>query len=643
MMTLEVSFILLYGEIPMFQFDTLSIVFVALILLGSIPNLFYSAGYLPHIERKSHYLLHYFAFIFSMLGVVIAGNALVFLVFWELMSLTSWQLILTEAKEKKTLDAARFYFIMTHFGFVFLLLFFLIVTDGDLEISFSAMHSVAVKFAYPTVLFFFIILGFLSKAGAVPLHVWLPYAHPQAPSPVSALMSGVMLKVAIYGLFRFLFMVLYPWPLEWGIVILVIGALSSLIGVLYALSEHDIKALLANHSIENIGIILIGFGMGMIFDSMHLGLLSSFAFIAALFHTFNHMSFKSLLFMGAGSVLHETHTKNIEKYGGLIKAMPVTAWTFLLASVAISALPPSNGFLSEWMIFQSMLGSSHLDNTSLKLAIPFAIFALAMTGGLAIACFVKAYGITFLGLHRSDNAKHAHEVNKRMQAGMILMAMVILSLMLFTPWYLGWFDKALLGLGHLSVIDKVFPEGVWQMHSVAVHGGVVSPLLLLGALLGVTALLLFAYKALGVKERIYHTWGCGYRSLAKTQYTATGFAGPIRRFFMWLYNPDEHFHKETIAGHQSKFSASHYDVHIKPLFEKSLYHSVASATNFISYWVYRLAHFEQTRYAAMIFNLMLTVLFSYRIFAHDFSWATLVLEGIVMIISIKVLLLGEGK
>ena len=627
----------------MFQFDTLSLVFVALIVLGAVPNIFYSSGYLPHIERKAHYQLHYFTFILSMLGVVVSANALVFLLFWELMSLTSWQLILTEGKEKKTLEAASFYFFMTHFGFVFLLLFFLIATDGDLELGFSAMHGIVSEFAYPTLLFFFMILGFLSKAGAVPLHVWLPYAHPEAPSPVSALMSGVMLKVAIYGLFRFLFDVLYPWPMEWGVVILVIGSLSSLIGVLYALSEHDIKALLANHSIENIGIILIGFGMGMIFDSMGLKVLSSFAFIAALFHTFNHMSFKSLLFMGAGSVLHQTHTKNIEKYGGLIKTMPVTALTFLLASISISALPPSNGFLSEWMIFQSMLGSSHLDNISLKLAIPFAIFALAMTGGLAIACFVKAYGITFLGLHRSSNAKHAHEVNFLMRVGMILMAMVVLSLMLLTPFYIGWFDKVLSGLGHLSVYDKIFPDGIWHMHSVSSNGGVVSPLILLLALLGITALLMFAYKTLKVKERIYHTWGCGYRTSARTQYSATGFAGPIRRFFSWLYKPDEHFSKESIAGHQSKFRDSHYEVHVKPLFETTLYSSVGKAANLMSYWVYRLSHFEQTRYAAMIFNLMLTVLFSYRIFAHDFSWATLVLEGVVMIISIKVLIIGDRK
>ena len=618
-------------------------VFVALILLGSVPNLFYSFGYLPHIKRKSHYLIHYFTFVFSMIGVVVSGNALEFLLFWELMSLTSWQLILTEVNAQSTVKAARFYFLMTHFGFLFLLLFFLIVTDGDLELGFSQMHAIAATFPYVTVLFFLLVLGFLSKAGAVPLHVWLPYAHPEAPSPVSALMSGVMLKVAIYGMFRFLFDVLYPWPLEWGIVILFLGALSSLVGVLYALSEHDIKALLANHSIENIGIILIGFGMGMIFDTLGLKILSTFAFIAALFHTFNHMSFKSLLFMGAGSVLHQTHTKNMESYGGLIKAMPVTAFTFLIAAISISALPPSNGFLSEWMIFQSLLGSSTIENTSLKLAIPFAVFALAMTGGLAIACFVKAYGITFLGLHRSTNAKHAKEVNFMMKAGMVLMTLVVLSLMLITPLYLKWFDKVFVSFGKTGVIDLLLPEGFWHIHSVATNGGVVSPVVLLLSLFGITVLLLFAYKALGVKERIYHTWGCGYKTSAKTQYTATGFAGPIRRFFTWLYKPKEHICKQTVAGHKTKFSDSSYEVHVKPLFEGVFYDSVAKGVGVVSYWVYRLAHFEQTRYAAMIFNILLFVLFSYRLFAHQFSWATFVLEALVMLISVKILIVGDKK
>ena len=627
----------------MFIFDTLSILFVALILLGAIPNLLYSTGYLPHIKRKMHYQIHYFTFIFSMIGVVVSANALVFLFFWEIMSLSSWQLILTQTDDKETIKAARFYFIMTHLGFVSLLLFFLIVTNGHFESSFAQMQVMATHFKYPALLFFFLSFGFLSKAGAVPLHVWLPYAHPQAPSPVSALMSGVMLKVAIYGLFRFLFDVLYPWPLAWGVAILTLGALSSLIGVLYALSEHDIKALLANHSIENIGIILIGFGMGMIFDSLHLERLSTFAFIAALFHTFNHMSFKSLLFMGAGAVLHQTDTKNMEKYGGLMASMPITAFSFLLASISISALPPSNGFLSEWMIFQSMLSSSLMGDTTLKLAIPFAIFALAMTGGLAIACFVKAYGITFLGVSRSTNAKHAHEVNLLMKSAMILASLVVLSLMLFAPFYIEWFDRVFVDFGRASISSQIFPDGFLHMHSIGVHGGVVSPLILSISLFVVTVSMLVAYRVFHVKTRVHNAWACGYKTGAKTQYTATGFAGPIRRFFSWLYKADEHFEKQTVAGHATKFSSSCYEVHTKPLFEKSLYESVVRTINFISFWVYRLAHFEKTRYSAMIFNVLLSVLLGYRLSTENFSFGLIVAELFIMGVSIKILIIGDKK
>ncbi|WP_331775282.1 proton-conducting transporter transmembrane domain-containing protein [Sulfurospirillum sp. 1612] len=626
----------------MILFDSLTVTFVLLLTLAVIPNLFYTFGYQSHIKRKAHFFIHYFAFIASMYGVVFASNGLMFLFFWEIMSLTSWQLILTDARNNTTIKAARFYFFMTHFGFTFLLLFFLIATNGQLELDFSAMKEIVSTFAYPTLLFFFLILGFLSKAGVVPMHVWLPYAHPAAPSPVSALMSGVMIKIAIYGMFRFLFDVLNMWQLEWGVLILVLGAISSLVGVLYALSEHDIKALLANHSIENIGIILIGFGMGMIFMTLGLKTMSAFAFIAALFHVFNHMSFKSLLFLSAGSVIQQSNTHNIEHYGGLIKSMPITAFTFLLASISISALPPTNGFLSEWMIFQSLLGSSTISDISLRLAIPFSVFALSLTGGLAIACFVKVFGISFLGLHRSTNAKHALEVNIMMRTGMILMALVVVSLMLFTPAFIYLFDQTMMQLSHVSIYHTVFPN-IWSLHALSDNKGVVSPLILLVGLIVITVALLLVYKVLKIKERRCHTWACGYNTNAVTQYSATGFAGPIRIFFAWLYKPKEQIEKEVISGHQTKFVEAHYQVHVKPLFEHSLYDNMVKFTNRISYYVYRFAHFEQTKYAAMIFNMMLTVLFSYRIFTHDFSWATFALESVVMIISIRVLIIGVKR
>jgi hydrogenase-4 component B len=280
---------------------------------------------------------------------------------------------------------------------------------------------------------------------------------------------------------------------------------------------------------------------------------------------------------------------------------------------------------------------------SLKLAIPFAIFALAMTGGIAIATFVKAYGITFLGLHRSQNSKHAHEVNHFMKIGMVLMTLFIASLMLFAPKFLHSFDAVVISLGLPSVYAQIFPDSILSMHSIGVHGGIVSPLILFIALFGVTSLLLFAYKVLGVKERIYHTWGCGYKTSAKTEYTATGYSGVMRRFFNWLYKPEEHISKQHLAGHTTKFSDAHYAVHIKPLFERSLYENSKRVTNIISYWVYRLAHFEQTRYPAMIFNLMLFILFSYRVFTNDVNWESLMIESAMMIISIKILVIGEKK
>ena len=615
----------------MFGFNPLSMLFLFLILLGVIPNLFYMSGYLSHIKRKTHFLINYFAFIFSMIGVVLSNEVMPFLFFWELMSITSWQLILTERNEKN-LQVGRFYFFMTHFGYIFILMFFLLLSPNNLFASFDVLKENALYFKYPTLLFFLITIGFLSKAGVVPLHVWLPYAHPEAPSPVSALMSGVMLKVAIYAFLKFIFFI-PNWQISYGVIILTLGALSSLVGVLYALMSHDIKELLANHSVENIGIILIAFGVGMIFYSLKLYTLSAFAFIAGVYHTFNHMSFKALLFMSAGGVLYSTHTKNIEKYGGLIKNMPITAVTFLIAAISISALPPTNGFLSEWMIFQSMLSSDIINNMVLKISFPFAIFALALTGGLAIACFVKAFGITFLGLHRSENSKHAKEVNNLMKIGEILMAGVVISLMLFFPFIIHQIDLA---LPLPDIYSKLFPT-IWSMHSLN-NGGVVSPLILLIGLVVIIATLYFVLKSLNLKTKIFHTWACGYNVKPKYQYSATGFAGPIRRFFAWLYRPETHTHEETIAGHKTKFVDKYYDVHVKPLFEKSLYDGTKKIVNIVSYYLYRESNFERGRYSSFLFLMVILALFSYRIFYHEFNWGSILLEVIVMSIISSIML-----
>ena len=599
----------------LFALSPLSALFVGLILLGVVPNLFYVRGYWPHLRRQGHFALHYVLFVGAMLAVVLANNGMTFLFAWEVMSLASWQLILTDGRSEKTQHAARFYFFMTHFGFMALLLFFLLAGQGNLSVPFDQLHASPWVQHAPWLLFALLALGTLSKAGVVPLHVWLPYAHPAAPSPVSALMSGVMLKVAIYALLRLLLEVLHPWPVWWGMVVLVLGSLSAVIGVLYALAEHDLKALLANHSIENIGIILIALGMGMIFDSLQLPTLAAFALIAALFHTFNHMAFKSLLFMGAGAVLHQTHTTRIESYGGLIKTMPITALTFLFAAVSISALPPTNGFLSEWMVFQSLMGSVQFDSLGLKLLIPFSIFALALTGGLAIACFAKAFGITFLGLARSRNAAHAHEVNGWMTTGMVLMAAVVAALMLAAQPFLLAFNEALRHYG-LPDIGATLAPHFWQIQSLADNGGRVAPHLLLVLLIGVVLALYGAQKWLKVRTRPYHTWACGGRVTPRNQYTATGFAGPIRVFFSWLYQPEERIHREAHAEfdhHESKFRRAAHHVHVHPLFEASLYDGAVKLVRSLSWVVYRMAHYETFRYSAMILTTLVALLLFWRL------------------------------
>jgi len=600
---------------PLFSLTPLGTVFLALLALGVVPNLLYVVGYWPHLLRKGHFALFYAGFVLAMAGVVFANTPLSFLFSWEMMSLTSWQLILNDARSEKTRSAARFYFLMTHLGFASLLLFFLLATGGHLSVAFDQVNFQSWNSATRWGLFALLAFGTLSKAGVVPMHVWLPYAHPAAPSPVSALMSGVMLKIALFALFAFLLRWFQPWPLAWGMIVLVLGAVSALIGVLYALVEHDLKALLANHSIENIGIILLAAGMAMIFSSLQLPTLAAFAWAAALFHTFNHMAFKSLLFMGAGSILHQTHTGHIEHYGGLIKTMPITALTFLFAAVSISALPPTNGFLSEWMVFQSMMGSTHFSDMGLRLLVPFAIFSLALTGGLAIACFVKAFGISFLGLHRSENARHAHEVNRLMQLGMISMAAVVASLMFVAPWYLQHFTAVLSHYGYPNIAHQLLSAD-GQIRSVSDNGGRVSPVWLLLLLSGVVLVIWWASRWLGIQTRLCHTWACGGETTARNQYTATGFAGSIRVFFGWLYRPEERVHRQAHTAfdhHLSKFAQAKHHLHVMPLFESSLYQGVVRLLRILSYWVYRMVHFESLRYSGMILGVLILMLLTYRL------------------------------
>jgi len=512
-------------------------------------------------------------FLLTMSLVALADNVLTFLLMWEGMSLTSYFLVITESNEAGTINAGVWYAAMTHAGLALLLAAFILLMNAGSG-AFTDLRAGAASLPATTrnVIFLLAFLGFGSKAGIVPLHIWLPRAHPAAPSHVSALMSGVMIKMGIYGILRVTLDLLGGGPVWWGGLVLGVGAVSALLGVLYALMEHDLKRLLAYHSVENIGIILIGIGAGLVFHSYGLMTLAALGFIGGLYHTINHASFKGLLFLGAGSVLHATHTRNMEEMGGLIKRMPWTALFFLIGSAAISALPPLNGFASEWLVFQALLGGFNIPTPEVAVLMPVAVGMLALTSGLAAACFVKAFGITFLALPRSHEAEHAHEAPLSMQIGMGILALACIGLGLAPFVVVPIIGGILSGLGGLPDTRQAFtfnlslqtPSAFGQMSPTLVMLG----LLILLALVPLTMWILRVNR----KLRVSDTWGCGrIGQTSRMEYTATSFAEPLRRVFAELYRPTKElsvdFHPESKYFVQS----IEYKSEITPLFERWLY------------------------------------------------------------------------
>jgi len=536
-----------------FGVDRLSAFFVAVIALGAIPTALYAIGYTRQYAGK-HSLagmgFGFNIFVAAMMLVPLARNVLTFLALWELMSLASYFLVITEHEHEETLRAGWVYLVMTHAGFAALLIGFLLLARATDTMDFSGWNAAAANLD-PTsrnLIFILLALGFGSKAGIIPLHVWLPRAHPAAPSHVSALMSGVMIKLGVYGLVRVAFDWLGTGPVWWGGTMLIVGAVSAVLGVLYALVEHDLKRLLAYHSVENIGIILLGLGAGMLFQAHGLEALAALALIAALYHTLNHAAFKSLLFMGAGAVVHATHTRNMEELGGLIKRMPQTAAFFLVGSVAIAALPPFNGFISEWLTFQSLLLSFQISAHTVNLIFALGVAALALTSGLAAACFVKAFGITFLALPRSEHAALAREVEWTMRAPMALLAFACLALGVAPSLILAPLEAAVFDLMGAHA-DMKFD---WSMVVANDNFGWVAPLWIALGLAGFLMAIPLGLRLIGAnkRRRYYETWGCG-RALqtARFEYTATAFANPFKRVFALLYRPvkqlDIEFHPES--------------------------------------------------------------------------------------------------
>lgn len=561
------------------RLDSLSSFFVLTISLAGLATSTFAMGYVTKFYGRVALgtLGSLFnGFLLSMTLVVLADNGFFFLIVWELMSLLSYFLVVTEHEKADVRYAGAFYFIMTHVGTAFIIVTFLVFLQAGGSFSFEAFRHPEhpLPEGMRTLAFLTALIGFGTKAGIVPLHVWLPYAHPAAPSHISALMSGVMIKTAIYALIRIYFDFLggeFPW--WWGFVVLVIGAASALLGVMYALMEHDLKSLLAYHSVENIGIILLGIGAGMIFQSFGMRELAALGLLAGLYHTVNHAMFKALLFLGAGSLLYATHTRNMEEYGGLLRRMPWTGAFFLIGAVSISALPPTNGFVSEWLVFQSLFLSFHIPDIFLKLMLPLAAAILALTGALALACFAKAFGISFLALPRSTHARHAEEVPVPMRMGMTLLAVVCVALGLGPMVVVPLLDRVVAPFAGVPIQEKVLAMDGWALAPVNVEFSSLSTpalalLLVVLSMLGLGLAVAFGGR---VNTRRYKTWGCGINLTPRMEYTATGFVQPIKRVFSALYQPTVKLETEFLKESRYFAKRQHFEFHIEPLFQKYLY------------------------------------------------------------------------
>ncbi len=510
--------------------DPLAALFLLPVFGVSAVAALYGGGYLRHHEGErplGSLWLFFDLLIAGMAMVVVAHDGLLFLLSWEVMALAPFFLVAFEDEKRPVREAAWTYLIATHMGTVFLfVLFFLLGTRAG-SMDFDAFPAALVAAPHlASICFLLAVVGFGSKAGFVPMHVWLPEAHPVAPSHVSALMSGVMIKTGIYGLVRLL--TLSGAPLLWWSWLLIgLGAASGILGVVFALAQHNLKRLLAYHSVENIGIILLGLGVGLRGVGDRSPLLACLGFAGGLLHVLNHALFKSLLFLGAGAVQHATETLDLEALGGLLKRMPVSGTVFLVGAVAIVGLPPLNGFVSEFLIFVSAFLPLATGHGSIPVAGVTVLVSLGLISGLAAACFAKAFATVYLGEPRTDHAAHAHEVGNEMGVAMVLLAVACAAIGLGAPLAVRALAGAVAvatGLSTATVAATLDPATRWLE----------TALLSFAIALAVAAGLWLVRRALHARARVSRetTWGCGYGApTARMQYTASSFAQPLTDLF----------------------------------------------------------------------------------------------------------------
>jgi len=494
----------------------------------------------------------------SMTAVILAHNAILFLMAWETMALSSFFLVTFEDEKETTRQAGWTYLVASHTGTAFLLVMFILLGrhNGSLDFDHLSVSSGS------GILFALALVGFGVKAGFIPLHVWLPEAHPAAPSHISAIMSAVMIKTGIYGLLRVLTF-LGPMQAWWGLVLCVIGLSSGILGVLFALAQHDLKRLLAYHSVENIGIIALGLGVGIIGVSTGQSFVAVAGFAGALLHVLNHALFKGLLFLDAGNISHATHTREIDQLGGLLRRMPATATTFLIGAAAISGLPPLNGFVSEFLIYLASFRQIVSTQTSSIVPMLASISGLALIGGLALACFTKAFGIVFLGQPRNECAEHAREVGFAMLGPALVLASGCVLIGLFGAVVVEAMKPLICNVTGLMSAD-VERDLAEAGNSIARIGAFTACVIVLVALLALARTRLLSLRKVSTAP----TWDCGYANpSARMQYTASSFANPLTESFAMLLQT-----RETLTGVQGLFpDKAEFHSHTDDLFRNRLF------------------------------------------------------------------------
>jgi hydrogenase-4 component B len=591
------------------RLDALSAVFVVLVGAVGFGISLFSAGYFRHGEGALPGLLclQYHVFLSSMVMVMLVDDAYLFMVAWETMALSSYFLVTTSHRIAEIRRAGFLYLLVAHIGAIAILLCFGVMHGGGGHYTFDALRASELSVFWASTAFLLALFGFGAKAGLLPLHVWLPEAHPAAPSPVSALMSGVMLKTAVYGLLRVTFDLLPMQIWWWGVVALVLGLLTALYGVMFAAVQSDMKRLLAYSSIENIGIIFAGVGLAVIFHTYHNPHLAALALVATLYHCLNHACFKSLLFLGTGSVLHATRERSLGKLGGLIHNMPWVAGLSLVGALAIAGLPPLNGFVSEWLLLQAFLFSPGLPNPYLKLLVPLGSAALVLAAALSGYVMVKFYGVIFLGQYREEKMREARDTGLWERMGLVWFAAGCVALGLFPMAVVLLLDHVTLPLVNFALSSAISGNSWLLFAPVAAERASYGPLLFLLGIVGTVLVTFFAVRG------FYHgrlqrgpAWDCGFpEQTSRMQDTAEGFGQPITQIFEPFFQvrrqmPDP-FSREPVYVKTNEDRLWHW-----------LYLPVARANERISSWIGILQHGRIHLYLLYSFATLLALLLFVR-------------------------------